>query len=125
MLRKKNAKRAAFVAASAAFAGALLTQTAFAAQVDAYWHGTHAAVDNNPGSGSAGWVWVYGSTEYKATGGVIKYKLWDGSSGQLDANRGKTNSAGTGSDIRQFQACTNFYIDGYDYQTCGDWVTFG
>ncbi|MFF4354834.1 hypothetical protein [Streptomyces sp. NPDC001530] len=58
MLRMKIIERAALVAASTAAAGVFLAQPAFAAQVDAYWHGTHAAVDNNPGSGSAGWVWV-------------------------------------------------------------------
>ncbi|MFF4796296.1 hypothetical protein ACFY2M_43200 [Streptomyces sp. NPDC001276] len=82
-------------------------------------------MDNSPGSGDPGWVWVYGSTESGATGGAIKYKLWDGTSGQLDANRGKTNSAGTNSAIKQFQACINFSTDGWSYQSCGAWVTFG
>lgn len=125
MMKKRTAKRATFVAAAAAFAGAILATPASAAQVDAYYHGTHAAADNSPGSGAAGWVWVYGSTEAHATQGSVQYQLWDGSTGELTVDRGKSASRNTGSDVKAFRACYSIYVDGYDFPSCGSWVYFG
>lgn len=125
MKQKRLAKRVAFVAAAVASAGAFLVQPASAAQVDAYFHGTHAAVDNNPGDGAAGWVWVYGSTESGTIGGSIQYQYWDGSIHELTVGRGATASRDTSSGIKGFRACTNNYIDGYDFQACGGWTYFG
>lgn len=125
MVKKKIAKRMAFVAASAAFAAVVVAQPASAAQVSAYYQGTHAAVDNSPGNGSAGWVWVYGSTQGTALSGSIDYRLWDGSSGSLTARTGQTQSRNTNSDIREFRACTNRTIDSFPVSSCGAWVSFG
>ncbi|MEV4346271.1 hypothetical protein AB0J83_17515 [Actinoplanes sp. NPDC049596] len=116
-------KYAIAAVAATAVACTVTGQPAFA-QSSATFHGTSVAADNNPGSGSAGWVWVYGSAEYKATGGTIEYEKWDGSKDELSVGRKGSQSRDLNQKVKGFRACTNWYIDGYDLRTCGDWYYF-
>ncbi|MGW1530494.1 hypothetical protein [Streptomyces sp. NPDC002159] len=117
-------KKAALVAAAAAFVSVGFAQTASAGTSEVTYHGTHAQVDTAPGNGAAGWVWVYGSKESHATGGSIEYQLKDGTTHSLTAARGETASQNTNSGIKGFRACTNSYIDGYDIKSCSTWRYF-
>jgi hypothetical protein len=123
--KNRIAKKAAFVVAAAAFAGGLFTQPASAAQTDVYWWGTHAAVDNNPGNGAAGWVWVYGTTHEETVGGAIVYQLFDGKTYELDAWGGQSVSANTNTPIKGFKACFSDMYSGSWTNHCGNWVWLG
>ena len=125
MRRTRITPRAAVVAVATAFACLLTAEPALAAQVTVSYHGTDAAADNSPGNGAAGWVWVHGSTEYKAVGGTIEYQHWDGTRGELSAGRGASASESLGKSVKGFRACIDSYVDGYDFRSCGSWSWFG
>jgi hypothetical protein len=117
---KKNLKRTAIVASVVALAGVLSAGPA-AAATSIKFHGTEAQVDNNPGNGAAGWVWVYGSTEYRVVEGFVEYKFDDGVVHVLRIGRGKSASRSTSSAIQSFRACTFRVIDGFPVNNCGEW----
>ncbi|SCF76085.1 hypothetical protein GA0115259_102163 [Streptomyces sp. MnatMP-M17] len=125
MKRENPSKRMTFVAAVAACVGVLFVQPAFAAQTEISFQGTRAAVDNSPGNGAAGWVWVYGSSQLGSLGGSVGYRLWDGTEGELAAAKGKTASKSTNSSIKEFRACFMYQVDGFDLKSCSAWRSFG
>lgn len=113
------------MAAAAVSLGLMAVQPASAAQTDLYWWGTHAAVDNNPGNGAPGWVWVYGTTHAETSGGAIVYQLFDGKTYELDAWGGQTASAYTSTPVKGFKACYSDFISGSWTNHCSGWHWFG
>jgi hypothetical protein len=122
MSKNMLAKRAAFAAMATTFGYALFAQPASAQQVDAYLDETHVAVDNSPGNGAKGWVFVYAAAG--AWKGSIEYNLYDGSSGKLSADRGQSKDQNTASPIKGFRAC-NSVLNPFPNKYCGDSKYFG
>ncbi|MFI7658466.1 hypothetical protein ACIBTW_06205 [Micromonospora parva] len=122
MSKSALVKRVSVATAVAAALTVTMAQPAFAAASISH-HQTQAQADNNPGSGTA-WVWVYSGKEREATGGKVEYQLTNGGSGSLQVGRGQSASKDPGSKMRAFRACTNYYVDGYDFTACSSWAYF-
>lgn len=116
------AKAAATAAMAATLASLAFAQPAAAAQVNSSYGNTQAAIDNSPGNGAAGWVWVYTI----ATRGSIEYQLWgDSTTWELVVPYGKSASRSTPSDVRGFRPCRWSIFEGVEYKSCGNWTYFG
>ncbi|MFF4248792.1 hypothetical protein ACFYY2_30605 [Streptomyces sp. NPDC001822] len=122
----KIAKKVAVFAAAAACTGVMFAQPASATQTGLEYWGTQVAVDNNPGNGAKGWVWVYGTTHSETVGGAIVYQLFDGTTHELDAWGGQTASANTSGPIKGFKACfSDISPAGAWTNHCGNWRWLG
>ncbi|GAA0357030.1 hypothetical protein GCM10009530_02800 [Microbispora corallina] len=124
MTSRKLARKAAYVAAAAAFAGALVAQPASAAQVTAKYRTVEVAVDNSPGNGAAGWVWVWAGAGDGTIRGTIEYQFSDGYVHSLSTGVGYSKSQSTSSKIKGFRACRTIRVEGYEIDSCGSWNYF-
>lgn len=119
--------RAAAVTAAVAAAGfglaapsaSAATQTAHSAV--SYWDGSkvEAQVDNNPGSGSASWLWIADYDKTDVWGAVAHVNFVDGSSATYGEIRNGSQSTGLSKDVRSFEVC---FHSGATTRNCSGWV---
>jgi hypothetical protein len=129
MAKKNLAGMGAVVVAAACTAAALLAQPASAATATAVtvtYHGIEVQVDNSPGNGAPGWVWVYAGPDdgyVPNKSGTIEYVLQNGQTGSLTVSVGNANSESTDSPVSQFQACAVWEIEDYPFESCSGWYS--
>jgi hypothetical protein len=58
---EEEAREDGFVAAANCTSATFFAQPTLASQVAITWAGSEGAMDNDPGDGALGWVWIYGS----------------------------------------------------------------
>ncbi|MET7436786.1 hypothetical protein ACWERY_10905 [Streptomyces sp. NPDC004082] len=110
--------------------GVIIPQQASASEVGVQYalrteySGMQVQADNEPGNGSASWIWAYNGTG--TDDAWAEYQYYDGRTGKLWPAQWTSYSANLSADIWRFHACVE--RDNHNGGTivyCGGWVYFG
>ncbi|MPY30200.1 hypothetical protein FNH09_02400 [Streptomyces adustus] len=115
-----------WITATAATAVAVVMTLAGAGSASAsdyfYIGGSEGEVDNSPGNGAPGWIWVYAGSDYNSldnASATLEFQLADGSSGTYTVLKDKAGSTNLWSAVWAARLCiTTAYKNHYN---CTEW----